>query len=96
MSISLFLMIKQSQIPYFPGFPDSLKPIFNVSGSPLFELVDVFTTAIATSLIFWFVFNYLPDQKNKKQAMLHCAGYIEGTVKILSQIDRGGLGPALL
>ena len=86
LSISLFLMIKQSQIPYFPGFPDSLKPIFNVSGSPLFELVDVFTTAIATSLIFWFVFNYLPDQKNKKHAMLHCAGYIENLYSLLDEL----------
>lgn len=86
LSISLFLMIKQSQIPYFPGFPDSLKLIFNVSGSPLFELVDVFTTAIATSLIFWFVFNYLPDQKNKKHAMLHCAGYIENIYSLLDEL----------
>lgn len=65
LSISLFLMIKQSQIPYFPGFPDSLKPIFNVSGSPLFELVDVFTTAIATSLIFWFVLIICPIRRIK-------------------------------
>ena len=70
--VSVFLILKNSSIPYLIEplsiirvFFDKPKRIFWVEAS---KVVDIFTTAYVTSLIFYYFIDYVPAQKNKEKA----------------------------
>ena len=70
--ISIFLMIKNSSIPYFFAPPAIISFIFDAPKSDFFssiaQIIDIFTSAYVTSLIFYYMVDYLPAVKQEKKA----------------------------
>lgn len=70
--ISIFLMIKNSSIPYFFDHPTFISFIFDAPRSSFFsgiaQMTDIFTSAYVTSLIFYYMVDYLPAIKQEKKA----------------------------
>ena len=70
--ISIFLMIKNSSIPYFFDPPVFVSFIFDAPKSEFFagvaQMFDIFTSAYVTSLIFYYMVDYLPAMKQEKKA----------------------------
>ncbi len=70
--ISIFLMIKNSSIPYFFTPPAFISFIFDAPKSEFFssiaQMIDIFTSAYVTSLVFFYMVDYLPDVKQGKNA----------------------------
>lgn len=70
--ISIFLMIKNSSIPYCFTPPTFISFIFDAPKSDLFssiaQMIDIFTSAYVTSLIFYYMVDYLPEVKQEKKA----------------------------
>ena len=70
--ISIFLMIKNSKIPYPFDPPDFVSFIFDSPNGEFFsgvmQMLDIFASAYVTSLIFYFMVEYIPAQKEEKKA----------------------------
>lgn len=70
--ISVFLMIKNSSIPYFFNPPAFIAFIFDAPKSEFFsgisQMVDVFASAYVTSLLFYYMVDYLPAIKQEEKA----------------------------
>lgn len=70
--ISIFLMIKNSKIPYPFDPPDFVAFIFDSPNGGFFsgvlQMLDIFASAYVTSLIFYFMVDYIPAQKEEKKA----------------------------
>lgn len=70
--LSIFLMIKNSSIPYFFTPPAFIAFIFNTPKSEFFsgiaQMVDIFASAYVTSLLFYYMVDYLPAVKEEKKA----------------------------
>ena len=70
--ISIFLMIKNSSIPYPFSPPLVIQFIFNAPTSEFFSnfagIVDIFTSAYVTSLLFYLIVDYIPALKHEKTA----------------------------
>lgn len=70
--ISVFLMVKNSSIPYPFNPPLIIQYIFNAPTSEFFssfaEMVDIFTSAYVTSLLFYFIVDYIPTTKQEETA----------------------------
>jgi hypothetical protein len=70
--ISAILMIKNSSIPYFFNPPALIGIIFDAPKSEFFsgvaQMVDVFASAYVTSLLFYYMVDYLPAIKQEKKA----------------------------
>ena len=70
--ISVFLMIKNSSIPYFFNPPAWIALIFDAPKNQFFwgvaQMVDVFASAYVTSLLFYYMVDYLPAIKQEKKA----------------------------
>lgn len=68
--ISIFLMIKNSSIPYFFNPPVFVAFIFDAPKSDLFSsiaaMVDIFTSAYVTSLLFYLMVDYAPSYKQEQ------------------------------
>ena len=70
--LSIYLMIKNSSIPYFFEPPIVISILFDAPKSAFFSaiasLVDIFTSAYVTSLIFYIFIEYVPALKQEKKA----------------------------
>lgn len=70
--ISIFLLIKNSSIPYIFEPPIIIAYIFDVPQSNFWanvaQMSNTFTSAYVTSLIFYYMVNYLPIIKEEKNA----------------------------
>lgn len=70
--ISIFLLIKNSSIPYIFEPPVIIAYIFDAPQSNFWanvaQMSNVFTSAYVTSLIFYYMVNYLPIIKEEKNA----------------------------
>ena len=70
--VSIFLMIKNSSIPYFFAPPAIISFIFDAPKSDFFsgmaQMIDIFTSAYVTSLVFYYMVDYLPAIKQEKKA----------------------------
>ena len=70
--ISIFLMIKNSSIPYFFTPPAFITFIFDAPKSEFFsgiaQMIDIFASAYVTSLLFYYMVDYLPAIKQEKKA----------------------------
>lgn len=71
-AVSIFLMIKNSSIPYFFVPPAIISFIFDAPKSDFFsgmaQMIDIFTSAYVTSLVFYYMVDYLPAIKQEKKA----------------------------
>ena len=71
-AVSIFLMIKNSSIPYFFAPPVIISFIFDAPKSDFFsgmaQMIDIFTSAYVTSLVFYYMVDYLPAIKQEKKA----------------------------
>ena len=71
-AVSIFLMIKHSSIPYFFAPPAIISFIFDAPKSDFFsgmaQMIDIFTSAYVTSLVFYYMVDYLPAIKQEKKA----------------------------
>ena len=69
-AVSIFLMIKNSSIPYFFAPPAIISFIFDAPKSDFFsgmaQMIDIFTSAYVTSLVFYYMVDYLPAIKQEK------------------------------
>lgn len=70
--VSIFLMIKNSSIPYFFDPPAIILLIFDAPKTEFFsgvaQMVDIFASAYVTSLMFYYMVDYLPAMKEEKKA----------------------------
>ena len=70
--VSIYLMIKNSSIPYFFNPPAFITLIFDAPKSEFFsgvaQMVDIFASAYVTSLLFYCMVDYLPTIKQEKKA----------------------------
>lgn len=70
--ICIYLMIKNSSIPYFFDPPFIISFLFDSPKSEFFSklapLVDMFTSAYVTSLIFYIFIEYVPAIRQEKNA----------------------------
>lgn len=70
--ISVFLMIKNSSIPYFFNPPTWITFIFDAPKSEFFsgiaQMADIFASAYVTSLLFYYMVDYRPSIKQEKKA----------------------------
>lgn len=70
--VSVFLMIKNSSVPYPCNLPLIVQYIFNAPTSEFFsnvaEMVDIFTSAYVTSLLFYYIVDYIPSIKQEETA----------------------------
>lgn len=71
-AVSIFLMIKNSSIPYSFAPPAIISFIFDAPKSDFFsgmaQMIDIFTSAYVTSLVFYYMVDYLPSIKQEKKA----------------------------
>lgn len=71
-AVSIFLMIKNSSISYFFAPPAIISFIFDAPKSDFFsgmaQMIDIFTSAYVTSLVFYYMVDYLPAIKQEKKA----------------------------
>lgn len=70
--VSIYLMIKNSSIPYFFDPPAFIALVFDAPKSEFFsgvaQMVDIFASAYVTSLLFYYMVDYLPAIKQEKKA----------------------------
>lgn len=70
--VSIFLMIKNSSIPYFFNPPAVISFIFDAPKTAFFsgvaQMIDIFASAYVTSLMFYYMVDYLPAIKQEKKA----------------------------
>lgn len=70
--VSVLLMIKNSSIPYPFNPPLIIQYVFNAPTSDFFSnvagMVDIFTSAYVTSLLFYIIVDYIPAIKQEKNA----------------------------
>lgn len=70
--ISIFFMIKNSSIPYPFNVPSIIQRIFNAPTSEFFsgvaDMVDIFTSAYVTSLLFYYIVDYRHAIKEEYKA----------------------------
>ncbi|MBR3610176.1 MAG: hypothetical protein IKL57_01740 [Oscillospiraceae bacterium] len=70
--ISVFFMIKNSSIPYFFNPPALVAFIFDAPKSEFFssiaQMVNLFASAYVTSLLFYYMVDYLPAIKQENKA----------------------------
>lgn len=70
--VCIFLMLKNSSIPYLFVPPTFISFVFDKPQSDFLlgvaQLVDIFSSAYVTSLIFYFMVDYLPAIKQEKKA----------------------------
>ncbi len=70
--LSIILILKNSSIPYVIEMPLLITLIFDEPehdfGREVANVIDIFTTAYVTSLIFYYFIDYVPAQRKKKQA----------------------------
>lgn len=70
--VSIYLMIKNSSIPYFFNPPAFIALIFDAPKGEFFsgiaQMVDIFVSAYVTSLLFYYMVDYLPAIKQEKKA----------------------------
>lgn len=70
--VSVFLMVKNSSIPYPFNPPLIIQYIFDAPTSEFFSkvagMVDIFTSAYVTSLLFYFIVDYIPAIKQEETA----------------------------
>lgn len=70
--ICIYLMIKNSSIPYLFEPPIVISLLFDAPKSELFSaiapLVDIFTSAYVTSLVFYVFIEYIPALEQEKKA----------------------------
>lgn len=70
--VSIFLMIKNSSIPYFFDPPAVISFIFDAPKTEFFsgvaQMIDIFASAYVTSLMFYYMVDYLPAIKQEKKA----------------------------
>lgn len=68
---SIILMVKNSLVPYYANVPEIIRIIFDKpkdnGNIALSELVDKFTSAYATSFIFYYIVNYKLEMARAKQ-----------------------------
>jgi len=71
-ALSILLMIKNSKIPYPFDPPTVISFIFDAPKEAFFsgimQMVDIFASAYVTSLIFYFMVDYIPAIKEEKKA----------------------------
>lgn len=69
---SIFVMIKNSSIPYLFTPPTFIEFIFDAPQSSFFsniaQMIDIFASAYVTSLMFYYMVDYLPAIKQEKKA----------------------------
>lgn len=69
--VSIFLMIKNSSIPYFFDPPAVISFIFDAPKTEFFsgvaQMIDIFASAYVTSLMFYYMVDYLPAIKQEKK-----------------------------
>lgn len=69
--ISILFILKNSSIPYLIGMPPIIRVIFDkpegIFWVEVAKVMDIFTTAYVTSLMFYYFIDYVPAQKNKKK-----------------------------
>ena len=70
--VCILLMIKNSSIPYLFTPPAFISMIFDQPQSEFFfgaaQMVDIFSSAYVTSLLFYYMVDYLPTIKQEKKA----------------------------
>ena len=70
--LSIFSILKNSSIPYLIEMPSIIRAIFDkpehIFWIETAKVMDIFTTAYVTSLLFYYFIDYVPVQKNKKKA----------------------------
>lgn len=70
--ISVFLMIKNSTIPYFFSHHAIISFIFDAPKCDFFsgiaQMINIFTSVYVTSLVFYYMVDYLPTIKQEKKA----------------------------
>lgn len=70
--ISIALMIKNSPIPYFFDPPPLISFVFDAPKgeflSGVAQIVDIFASAYVTSLLFYYMVDYLPTIREEKKA----------------------------
>lgn len=70
--LSVFLILKNSSIPYLIELPSIIRVFFDkperIFWVEVSKVMDIFTTAYVTSLIFYYFIDYVPAQRNKKKA----------------------------
>lgn len=70
--LSVFLILKNSSIPYWIELPSIIRVFFDkperIFWIEVSKVMDIFTTAYVTSLIFYYFIDYVPAQRNKKKA----------------------------
>lgn len=71
-AICIFLMLKNSSIPYIFQPPVFISFIFDKPKSlflvGLAQMIDIFASAFVTSLLFYYMVDYLPNMKQEKKA----------------------------
>ena len=69
--LGIILMLKNSTIPYFYEPPTIVAIIFNRPTSDFFvgliEMVNIFASAYVTSLVFFYMVNFLPAIKQEEK-----------------------------
>lgn len=88
--VSVFLMIKNSSIPYPFNPPPIIQYIFNAPTSEFFSnvagMVDIFTSAYVTSLLFYIMVDYIPALKQEETAQKIIAPKLVNLYLYMSEI----------
>lgn len=88
--ISIFLMIKNSSIPYPFNPPQIIQFIFNAPTNDFFlnfaKMIDIFTSAYVTSLLFYLIVDYIPILRHEKTASEIIAPHLVNLYLYMSEI----------
>ena len=69
--ICILLAIKDSAVPFFPNTPGGLMTIFEAPATPgIATIIDGLAYSYMASVIFFYVVNFLPDIKKRKNARI--------------------------
>lgn len=70
--LAIVLILKNSSIPYLIEMPLIVRAFLDkpedIFWTEVAKVIDIFTTAYVTSLMFYYFIDYVPAQKNKKKA----------------------------
>lgn len=88
--VSVVLILKNSSIPYLFKMPAFITMIFNEPQNQfwieLAKVIDIFTAAYVTSLLFYLIIEYLPADKKRKQAREIIKPHLENIYLYMSEL----------
>ena len=95
--VCIFLMIKNSSIPYLFTPPSFVSLLFDKPRTEFFlgvaQIVDIFASAYVTSLLFYYMVDFLPTVKKEEKAKEIVNTKLVSIVAVIFFVLDGGINP---